>query len=149
MNGFDIEAAGDNMTFSDCIAYTITNNSSNPAHLASGFGILNPIDEVEFQNLGTSTIVQNCIAQNIHGPAGATAAGLLLNAQKNVLIQNNTFNNNDNGILAKDMTRFLSSNGLIRYNVLDGNTFFGISDLSSANNAYYGSSCQSKWFRQF
>ena len=154
VHGFDIEGSGNNITFTNCIAYMITNNSSNSSHLALGFGILKPLGIPSADAVGIGTVVKNSIAQNVHGPNGATAAGLLLNAQKNVVIEYNIFNNSDNGILANDIATgenpaLVSSNGLIRGNVTDGNTFFGISDLTSANNAYYGNTARANGTSNF
>lgn len=143
VHGFDIEASGNDITYSNCTAYAIKNNSKNPAHFAVGFAILKPIGIPTIDSVGTGTVVQNCIAQNVHGPKGASAGGLLLNAQKNVVIENNIFNNSDNGILAQTLLPNLhTSNGLIRNNVTDGNKFFGILELTSAKNAYYGNTAR-------
>lgn len=149
VHGLDIEGSGEDITFNNCIAYNIINNSTNPDYLALGFGILKPLYPYPTLNaVGLGTVVQNCIAQDVHGPYGATAAGLLLDAQKNAVIENNIFNNNDYGILADDISAvvspdLVSSNNLVRGNVTDGNTFYGILDLTTANNAYYGNTARS------
>ena len=69
----------------------------------------------------------------------------MLNAQKDPLIQNNIFNSNDNGILAEDIataenSALVTSNGVLRTNHVEGNSGFGINDLTitTAFNAYIG-----------
>ncbi len=149
VHGLDIEAAGNNITFDNCIAYNITNNSTDSSHLALGFGILKPLLGFPTINfVGTGTVVQNCLAQDVHAPNGATGAALLINAQQNLVVENNIFNSSDIGILVDNVATsesatLVSSDGLIGKNITASNLTYGILDLttasaSPANNAYYG-----------
>lgn len=147
VHGFDIEGGGNDITFNNCTVFSVTNNSTNPNHFAFGYAILKPLGIVTNDAVGTGTIVQNCIAQNVHGLISsprATAAGLLINAQANLVVEKNIFNNNDNGIIAQDIATgenpaLVSSNCIVSNNITAGNRFFGIHDFTAttAQNAYF------------
>lgn len=153
VHGFDIEGSGNDITFRNDTAYNITNKSTAafepfaPNPLALGFGILKPINLPPYDGVSKGIVVQNCIAQNVHATnvTNATAAGILVNAQQNVVIENCISNNNDNGILVAVVTPpgLPTTSALIRNNVTNGNTYYGINDsTASTSNAYYANTSQ-------
>ncbi len=145
VNGIDIEGSGNDITINNCQIYKVINNSVNPNHFAMGYGLVKPLNIPTVDAVGTGTIIQNSIAQRVLGPNGATAAGVLISNETDLVVEDSIFNNNSNGILVADLLSptLVSSNNLIKRNIVDGNTLYGISDTTTANNAYYGNSARS------
>lgn len=155
VNGFDIEGTATNSTFRNCVAYDVTNTAiptiANPLIMACGFALEKPILVPGLDAGGSGTVADSCIAQNVHGTTGSITAGILINAQTNVLVQNCVSNNNVNGILSTQVTTtgfpgFPNANGIYTNNTVENNSFAGFNDLATSsvpNNAYYSNSARS------